>query len=227
MDVLEGMRSRRSVRAFEKKQVPKETLLEILRCACRAPSGVNCQPWEFFIVRGATLEALKAASLSAHRSGEAPAPDVPVARMKGIVPELDGVFNERRITLGKQVFSLLGIGKADKEAQKNWVENMVQFYDAPAVIIIVSDRSFRDDWPLFDIGFVSQNILLAAQEFGLGTCVMRAIVDYPHFIRKLVKIPDTKRIVLGIAIGYADGEHPVNRLRTERENIGQMITFVD
>jgi nitroreductase len=147
--------------------------------------------------------------------------------MKGIVPQLDGVFNHRRVTLGKQIFSLLGIGKDDKEAQKNWVENMVQFYDAPAVIIIALDRSLRDDWPLFDIGFVSQNILLAAQEYGLGTCVMRAIVDYPNLIRKLVKIPETKRIVLGIAIGYANTKHPVNNLRTERENTGKMVTFAD
>ena len=227
MDVLEGMRFRKSIRAFERKKVSKETFLDILRYACRAPSGVNCQPWEFFIVRGGVLKELKAASLSAHRSGEPPTPDVPVIRMKGIVPQLDGAFNDRRITLGKQIFSLLGIGKEDKEAQANWVENMVKFYDAPAVIIIASDRSFRDDWPLFDIGFVSQNILLAAQEFGLGTCVMRAIVDYPHLIRKLVKIPDTKRIILGIAIGYANSEHPVNSLRTEREDISKMVTFVD
>jgi len=227
MDVLEGIMFRRSIRAFDKKKVSKETLLEILRHACRAPSGVNCQPWEFFIVSGVTLEKLKAASLSAHRSGEPQTPDVPVARMKGIVPQLDGVFNHRRVTLGKQIFSLLGIGKDDKEAQKNWVENMVQFYDAPAVIIIASDRSLRDNWPLFDIGFVSQNILLAAQEYGLGTCVMRAIIDYPNLIRKLVKIPETKRIVLGIAIGYANTKHPVNNLRTERENISKMVTFAD
>jgi len=227
MELLQAIEDRKSIRAFKSSKVSKKKLLDILRIASRAPSGVNCQPWEFFIVRGKVLEQLKSACLSAHRSGEPKMPDIPVCGMKGIVPQFNGVFNQRRVALGKQIFSLLGISKEDTEGQNKWVENMVRFYDAPAAIIIAVDKALRDDWPLLDIGFVSQNILLSAQEYGLGTCVMRAIVDYPFLIRKIVGIPESKRIILGIAIGYADTSHSINSLRTEREDLQRIVTFVE
>jgi nitroreductase len=227
VELSKSIRDRKSIRAFKSNKVPKKALLNILRKASRAPSGLNCQPWEFFIVRGKVLEQLKSACLSAHRSGEPKSPDIPVYRMKGIVPKFDGIFNQRRVALGKQIFSLLGISKEDKEGQAKWVENMVRFYDAPAVIIIAIDKTLKDEWPLLDIGFVSQNVLLSAQEYGLGTCVMRAIVDYPSLIRKIVGIPEAKRIILGIAIGYANTGHPINSLRTERENLQRIVTFVE
>lgn len=227
MELLKAIMDRKSIRSFKSNKVPKKALLDILRIATRAPSGVNCQPWEFFIVRGKVLEQLRSACLAAHRSGEPKTPDIPVHTMKGIVPTFDGVFNQRRVALGKQIFSILGISKEDKEGQAKWVENMVRFYDAPAVVIIAIDKTLRDDWPLLDIGLVSQNILLAAQEYGLGTCVMRAIVDYPFLVREIVGIPESKRIILGIAIGYADPRHPINNLRTERENIQKIATFVE
>ena len=102
----------------------------------------------------------------------------------------------------------------------------LQFYDAPAVIIIVVDASLGGAWPVLDVGLVAQNIVLVAQERGLGTCIMRAIVDYPESIRQVAQIPDSKRIILGIAIGHPDWEQPINQLRTERESIERILTFV-
>ncbi|MBW1789819.1 MAG: nitroreductase [Deltaproteobacteria bacterium] len=103
---------------------------------------------------------------------------------------------------------------------------MLRFYDAPAVIILVVDRVLDDAWPIIDIGLVSQNICLAALEYGLGTCIMRAIVDYPDVIRDVVGIPDSKRIIVGIAIGYPDEDHPVNHVKCPRERIEEMVTFI-
>ena len=42
-----------------------------------------------------------------------------------------------------------------------------------------------------------------------------------------VRIPKSKRIIIGIAIGYPDMNHPVNRLKTEREKISETVTFVN
>jgi len=50
MDLLEAIDARKSIRAFKPDPVPKEFLMEILGIATRAPSSVNSQPWEFFIV---------------------------------------------------------------------------------------------------------------------------------------------------------------------------------
>ncbi|MBW1818051.1 MAG: nitroreductase family protein [Deltaproteobacteria bacterium] len=59
MELFEAIKTRKSVRAFEPKAVPTETIMEVLEIATRAPSSVNSQPWEFFIVKGAKLDQLK------------------------------------------------------------------------------------------------------------------------------------------------------------------------
>jgi nitroreductase len=56
---------------------------------------------------------------------------------------------------------------------------------------------------------------------------MRAIVDYPEQVRKVVGIPDSKFIIIGIAIGYPDWDQPINKLRTNREEIENIVTFVE
>ncbi len=45
--------SRKSIRQFQKKSIPREVLQRILDCAMQAPSGKNRQNWRFFVVQGA------------------------------------------------------------------------------------------------------------------------------------------------------------------------------
>jgi iodotyrosine deiodinase len=44
------MRTRRTVRHFSHKRVPRELIETALRIASRAPSGANQQPWRFVVV---------------------------------------------------------------------------------------------------------------------------------------------------------------------------------
>ena len=46
-DVVMG---RKSIRAYKKDKVSKETLYEVLTLASRAVSGENMQPWEFYVI---------------------------------------------------------------------------------------------------------------------------------------------------------------------------------
>jgi nitroreductase len=50
-EVLDFICRRRSVRRFQKKAIPEETLHLLMKAAMAAPSGNNSQPWEFVIVR--------------------------------------------------------------------------------------------------------------------------------------------------------------------------------
>jgi nitroreductase len=50
MNTLEAIRTRRSVRSFMAKPVPKETIEELLRAAMSAPSAGNEQPWQFLVI---------------------------------------------------------------------------------------------------------------------------------------------------------------------------------
>lgn len=49
MDAMECIHSRRSIRLFQDKPVPEETLREILAAAMTAPSAGNEQPWHFVV----------------------------------------------------------------------------------------------------------------------------------------------------------------------------------
>lgn len=51
MDVFECIVTRRSVRTYEKKDVPNELIGQMLEAAVRAPSAGNVQPWEFIVVK--------------------------------------------------------------------------------------------------------------------------------------------------------------------------------
>ena len=226
MDLMEGIRSRKSIRAFRPDAVPDDVLMEILEASIRAPSSVNLQPWEFFVVRRQALKELKTMNLEEHRRGRKPDPEIPIGETRGMSAVLEGIFRERQIELAKQIFKIMGIPKGDKEGMEAWNERMVQFYDAPAVIIIVMDKILEVKWPLVSIGLVIENIVLGAQAYGLGTCIMRAIVDYPDKVRKIVGIPESKRTIVGIAIGYPDEDHPIYQLETRREQIEKIVTFV-
>ena len=49
--VLEVIKGRRSIRAFEDRGIPDEYLRIILEAGIWAPSGGNLQPWEFILIK--------------------------------------------------------------------------------------------------------------------------------------------------------------------------------
>jgi len=55
MDVLDAIRTRRSVRRFTAQPVEKAVLTQLLVAASWAPSGGNRQPWRFVVVTLPTL----------------------------------------------------------------------------------------------------------------------------------------------------------------------------
>jgi len=226
MDTIEAIKERKSIRAFKPKPVSIKTVKDVLEIAIQAPSAVNAQPWEFFIVKGEALEKLRRKSVEQFRRGIGPGPDLPLPDKERGDMGLQGVYRKRSIALSVQIFKLLGIAKGDKQALQDYLEAMYRYFDAPVVIIIVIDQVFQLTWPMVDMGTIAQTIALTALEFGLGTCIMRAIVDYPEQVREIVGVPDSKRIILGMTIGYPDWEHPINRVESERERLENLLTVV-
>lgn len=54
-EVLENIKSRRSVRAYTEQQVSAEDLNLILEAATYAPSGMNFQTWHFTAIQDAAV----------------------------------------------------------------------------------------------------------------------------------------------------------------------------
>lgn len=51
MDAIECMKTRRSIRAFQDKPVPKEVIEDIVDCGRLAATAINIQPWMFICVQ--------------------------------------------------------------------------------------------------------------------------------------------------------------------------------
>ena len=50
METLLAIRTRRSIRNFFNKEIPKEQITKILEAAMYAPSARNTQPWHFIVI---------------------------------------------------------------------------------------------------------------------------------------------------------------------------------
>jgi nitroreductase len=222
MDISEAIDRRKSIRAFKSDPVPKETLREIVELALRAPSYDNTQPWEFAIVTGEKLQEIRQAFVE---KAEEANPDIALIR------EFPQPYDTRRRVLGRKVLELKGIKREDKEKRVWWLLQGLRSFEAPCVIYIYIDRSFYlqgdrlNIWPVFDCGLVAENIMLLATRYGLGTIPQIQAVVYPDVLRKILGIPGSKLIVLGIAVGYPDWDDPVNQLRSEREPLDNMSTW--
>jgi len=80
MEVKEAIQARRSVRAYQDREVPEEKIKKVLEAAQLAPSANNRQPWKFIVVRDPQLrEQLARAAANQSFVGEAPVIIVAVA----------------------------------------------------------------------------------------------------------------------------------------------------
>lgn len=50
-DVIETIKTRRSVREYKDEQIPDEEIKFLIDCARYAPSGFNMQPWSFLAIK--------------------------------------------------------------------------------------------------------------------------------------------------------------------------------
>jgi len=220
MDVIEAVKKRKSVRGYKADPVPRQVLEQILELASQAPSAMNTQPWEFTVLIGDVLENVRRGNIDLLNSGVAPNPEHVVTGW----PK-DSIYRQRQVALAQQLFELMDIPREDKEKRARWRERGFRYFDAPAAIILSVDRCLGESGPLLDIGAVIQTICLAALHFGLGTCVEDQGTMYPQVLRKYAQIPESKRIIAAVAIGYPDWDFPANKVESEREPVKNVATW--
>ena len=218
MELLEAIQNRKSIRKFKPEPVPRLMLEEILRAALRAPSAINTQPWECWVVGGETLQRLGQELYAEGAKGGHSRGDFTISET------WKEAYMNRMRENGKGLFGLLGIDRQDREKRKAFALSMHKFFGAPQVIFLCLDSSLGD-YSVFDCGCFTQNVCLLAAAKGLGTCIQHSGVHYPDIIRKHVPIPAEKKILVAIAIGYPDWDFPANRLETTRAEIDDITTW--
>ena len=220
MDTIECIKTRMSIRKFKPEPVPKEVLLEVINTAKWSPSYKNTQPWEAVIVSGKKKDEVSKMLIGLLENGTEPCPDLP-APESWPAPEaarIDHLFKKRS--------EATGIDMNDPKILIKGKKANFSFYGAPHAIYLFQDASLTQ-WSLFDLGLFAQSLMLAAHANGLGTVPQAFVTDYAQDVKKLLSIPETNRLVLGISIGYPDMEAPVNTFRTDRVETDQIVKCIE
>lgn len=210
-DCLRLLRSRRSVRAFDARPVPREALARLIEAATTAPSATNRQPWRFTVVTRppllaelratvrARVETLRDVVRQGHHGDDlgdywdylwraletAPALVVPQYRVH---PDL--------------LAELLASGGAPPGTAP----------DAAALHVELSATSAA-----------VMALLLQAQADGLGTCWMTGPMLAEEPLRALLGIRAPWRMLGVVAVGHPAGPAAATR----RKALDQVIDWLD
>jgi nitroreductase len=220
MDVVEAILARYSVREFNSNPLAKETVMKILEVAIQCPSSGNTQPWELFVATGATLERIRLGYLDRLEKG------VPgkVELVGKPMSEWPDYVRERMTRMRMERFKTQGEDPQDKAAARATSERNRRFFGAPVLIILCMDRNLPTT-EVFDIGLLSQNILITAQSLGLGSIIATGFVSQPDILHKELAIPDNLMIVTGIALGYANTKSIYNVFRTTKRPVDEVVNY--
>jgi nitroreductase len=220
MDLETAVKERRSIRRFTTEPVPKLVLEDILEAARWSPSWGNTQVWEFTVLTGEPLEAFRKTNFEKLSAGEPFRTDVPI-------PETWPDHMKKRYgELGKVILDVQGVRRDDKEGRKRLYSDMARLFGAPCLLVACIPRDTRVEYALLDIGIITQTICLLAHGKGLGTCIMAAAVGYPDVLRKMAAIPDNRKVVLSIAVGYPEASDPMNTFQRPRAALGEFVRWV-
>jgi nitroreductase/predicted transcriptional regulator YdeE len=191
MNVYEAISNRRSIRKFKNDPIPEEDLHKILQAGILAPSGKNRQPWKFLVVQGEKRAEMITQMLAGIDHNEKAGRDCGSSR------NTVKVMAQAPVTVF--IFNPVGI----HPWQKHSIDQML--------MSVVDTQS---------IGAAIQNMLLAAQELGIGSLW---ICDVFSAYEELSSwLGESSEMIAAISFGYAN-EHPIARKRRSFDDVVRWI----
>lgn len=221
MNVIEAMKQRQSIRAYQQRAVEPEKITRILDAARHAPSGVNTQPWQVAVVSGQSKQRLQQRLEAAFREGA-----TPQIAYQYYPDAWQEPYKARRLACGLALYGALGIARDDKQRQLDQRAANFRAFDAPVMLLFFMDPVMSTGSYL-DYGMFLQSLMLVAVEEGLATCPQASIAEYPQIVKQELGYPEDAVLVCGMALGYAAGGDIINSYRTAREPVEVFTRFFD
>ena len=191
MNTLDAIAARRSIRKFKDSPLPDETIQAILTAGIQAPSGKNRQPWRFVIVQGER----RAEMLRLMRQGIAKAKNQ--EESPGSSEGSARIMEQAPVTVF--VFNPEGIHP--------WQARSVE-------------QQFLDVVNIQSIGAAIQNMLLAAQDLGIGSLW---ICDVFYAYEELCDwLGEDSQMIAAVSLGYPE-ESPDARPRKPLEEVARWM----
>jgi nitroreductase len=222
MDFDDVILGRRSIRGYKPDPVPRELIEEIITLAMRAPSSMNVQPWNFYVITGEPLDRIRAGNTERNLAG------VPQSREFRIGTRgFEGKHRERQVGVAKQLFGAMGIARDDKAGRQDWVLRGFRQFDAPVCVIVTFDKELEGmDDAAFDCGAVATALVNAAWSRGLGAVINSQGIMQSPVVREHAGVADDQVIMKSIALGWPDESFPANAVVSERKSVKQATVFV-
>lgn len=210
MEILEGIKTRQSIRAFKPNPINRDVMKKILEAVSNSPSYSNTQPWEVVVVSGKKKDELSRKLLGLVRGKAPTSPDLP--RPEG----WPKVLEERSREHGARRLSTLGVARDDEEGREKLSLMNFEFYGAPCAVFLFIDGSLGE-WSIFDMGLFTQNLILAAHSLGVGSCLQASVTNYALEIKQILGIAESKKLVICISMGYKDEKAKLNAYRSIKQ----------
>ncbi len=194
-ELIRLMRSRRSVRSYLERPVPREALLDLVRAGISAPSGHNSQKWAFTLLPdrpAVTFLGEALARFFRKLNAMAANPVIRLAMRLVGRPDLDDYYREHYHSVA-QALALWERDGTDR-----------LFHGAPAAIVVTSRPGAS--CPAEDALLAAQNMLLAAHAMGIGTCLIGyavAAMQHDRKIQESLGIGREETVYAVIALGYS------------------------
>jgi F420 biosynthesis protein FbiB-like protein len=182
VETLQAIAERRSIRKFKDQDVPRAVIEAVLRAALQAPSGKNRQPWRFVVVAG---DEKRAQMIRVMREG------ITDTRARGM--ETGSAIMTARVMEGAPVTIFV----FNPAGQHPWTQHSI-------------GQTFLEAVDTQSIGAAIQNMLLAAQDMGLGTLWMCDV--WSAYEQLATWLGEPGQLVAAVAMGYPD-EQPAARPR--------------
>lgn len=194
MDVYSAIKKRRSIRNYKPDRIPDEIMEKLLDAMRLAPSGGNRQPYRFIIVQDQDTKGKIAAA----------------CRWYPGRPQGQDFIAEAPVVI-------VACGSVNNAVVRYYTDEGVTLatgWDVPAEV----DRNQADYQSVMelDLAIALDHLTLVATEEGLGTCWIAALDE--REIKKLLSVPDDKRVLVVMPVGYTDS-WPEPRPRKPLEKI--------
>jgi coenzyme F420-0:L-glutamate ligase/coenzyme F420-1:gamma-L-glutamate ligase len=177
--LLDWIESRRSIRRFDDRPVPRETLERILQTACSAPSAHNSQPWRFAVVLGGEARRSLADRMAEEFRADLRADGLNESEVESRLER--AIDRLMRAPAAVVLCSTLSGGRRFADARRQQAEETMALQSA---------------------SLAGGQLLLAAHAEGLGACWMCGPLFAPQAVRDALDLPADWEPQAVIALGW-------------------------
>lgn len=211
---LEGLiKTRRSIRRWQDKEVPEDLLLKAVELATWAPNGSNQQNWRFYIILN--RDRIKSIAEAVRASSRLVASWAQPAAAGSPSPGFG-----RGAAFFEAAPALIGVAMSPYRSGADIAFEAREKTDPKAAAMLQSRRIA--DSGVQSVSAAISYLLLIFHQMGLGAVWMTGPIQAKDDIERVLNVPDDLDLIALIPVGYPD-ESPATRGRKPISEVSEIL----